>query len=241
MKFVKNPNLPEKAAAVIAAANIPQDIRNEIEKLNIKIIPSAEINFEVSGVKMHPDMQIVHMGGDRFAVHKSAAEHYGKYLPCICGAGGNTGTYPSDIAYNVAIMGKRMICNKKYTDKKILDLWSGEIINVRQGYSKCSILVVDENSLITSDNGIYETLKGNNMNVLKIRTGYIELPGQNYGFIGGAGGKLAENLIAFTGDITTHPDYDKICGFCKNSGVDIYSLGKNVPIDIGSLLPVIEE
>ena len=79
------------------------------------------------------------------------------------------------------------------------------------------------------------------MNVLKIRTGYIELPGQNYGFIGGAGGKLAENLIAFTGDITTHPDYDKICGFCKNSGVDIYSLGKNVPIDIGSLLPVIEE
>lgn len=241
MKFVRSPNLPEKASAVIAAANIPQDIKNELVKLNIRIIPSAKINFEVSGVKMHPDMQIVHMGEDRFAVHKSAMEHYKKYLPCICGASGNTGTYPSDIAYNVAIMGKSMICNEKYTDKEVLKLWDGEIINVRQGYSKCSILIVDENSLITSDNGIYEILKGHNMNVLKIRTGYIELPGQNYGFIGGTAGKLAKNLIAFAGDIKKHPDYDKIYGFCKNSGVDIYSLGKNIPIDVGSFLPVNEE
>lgn len=241
MKYVKNPNLPENASAVITAANTPQNIKNELEKLNIRIIPSAEINFKVSGITMHPDMQIVHMGGDKFVTHKSAFEHYKKYLPCICGASENIGTYPQDIAYNVAIAGKLMICSKKYTDTAILNIWSNEIINIRQGYSKCSILIVDENSFITSDDGIYKTLTGHNMNVLKIRTGHIELPGQNYGFIGGAAGKVAKNLIVFAGDIKKHPDFENIRTFCKNSGTDIYSLGKNTLLDIGSVLPVTEK
>lgn len=241
MKFVKNPNLPNNADAVIAAANTPEDIIRELEKLNLKIIPSYKINFDVNGVKMHPDMQIVHMEEDKFIVHGTAFEYYKKYLPCRCGASGNTGTYPEDIAYNVAIVGNKMICNAKYTDKEILNSWNGEIINVKQGYCKCSILIVDKNSVITSDNGIYKTLKGHNMNVLKIETGYIDLPGQNYGFIGGASGKTAKNLIVFAGDIKTHPDYENIRGFCKNSGVDIYSLGKNIPVDIGSMIPITEK
>ncbi len=241
MKYVKNPNLPENAAAVIAAVNTPQNIKNELEKLNIRIIPSAEINFKVNGVAMHPDMQIVHMGRDKFVTHKSVFGHYKKYLPCICGASENTDTYPGDIAYNVAIAGKHMICNKKYTDAAILSIWEDDIINIRQGYSKCNILIVDENSFITSDNGIYKELKGHNMNVLKIRTGHIELPGQSYGFIGGAAGKVTKNLIVFAGDIKKHPDFDNIRGFCKNSGTDIYSLGKNTLLDIGSVLPVTEK
>lgn len=240
-KFVKTPNLPKKAAEVIVAANIPQDLKNELKKLNIRIIPSANVNFAVNGVAMHPDMQITHMGGDKFVVHKHAFDHYKKYLPCVCGCGGNIGTYPLDIAYNVAISGKYTICNARYTDKTILNMQNGEIINVRQGYAKCSILIVDENSFITADDGIYKTLKGHNMNVLKIRTGFIELPGQSYGFIGGASGKIAKNLVVITGDIKTHPDCAGICDFCRNVGVDVYSLGKNIPIDIGSVLPVVEE
>lgn len=241
MKFVQNPNLPENASSVIVSSELPSDMKSELKKLNINIIPSAEINFSVNGISRHPDMQIAHMGENIFISHPFSAGHYKKYFPCICGTSGNTGTYPSDIAYNIAISGNHMICNKKYTDEKILTVWDKKIINIRQGYSKCSILIVDENSFITSDNGIYKTLKSNNMNVLKIRTGFIELPGQNYGFIGGASGKLAKNLIAFAGNIKNHPDYDNIRGFCKNSGVDIYSLGKDSLLDIGSLLPVTEK
>ena len=70
--------------------------------------------------------------------------------------------YPNDINYNVCIVGNRAIHNFKYTDSKIiseLNKNNFELINVKQGYSNCSIAVIDENSIILSDKGLYNSLK----------------------------------------------------------------------------------
>ena len=70
--------------------------------------------------------------------------------------------YPNDIKYNVCIVGNKAIHNFKYTDSKIiseLNKSNFEIINVKQGYSNCSIAVIDENSIILSDKGLYNSLK----------------------------------------------------------------------------------
>ena len=62
---------------------------------------------------------------------------------------------------------------------------TGEKINVSQGYSKCSLCIVNENSVITEDDGIAEVLKRHNMDVLKISAGDVLLSGLDYGFLGG--------------------------------------------------------
>lgn len=45
--------------------------------------------------------------------------------------------------------------------------------------------------------GIYKTLIKENFDVLLIPFGDIELPGLNYGFIGGVGGMISSNSMAF--------------------------------------------
>ena len=59
--------------------------------------------------------------------------------------------YPYDVRYNVAIFGKTAI-HSKYIDSVIKELLTKEKVEsivVKQGYAKCSIVVVDEKSIIT--------------------------------------------------------------------------------------------
>ena len=49
--------------------------------------------------------------------------------------------YPYDVWYNATTLKDYVICNKAYTDKTILDSHNKEIINVKQGYSKCNICI----------------------------------------------------------------------------------------------------
>ncbi len=54
----------------------------------------------------------------------------------------------------------QLIHNLKFTDDNLLSYEKHKIlINVKQGYTKCSCLPVSKNALITSDVGIYNTLK----------------------------------------------------------------------------------
>ena len=71
--------------------------------------------------------------------------------------------YPSDIAYNCALVGKHLFCNEKYTDAVILEYCknnSVKIINTKQGYAKCSICIVSDNAIITADKNIYKQPDG---------------------------------------------------------------------------------
>ena len=77
--------------------------------------------------------------------------------------------YPNDINYNVCIVGNKVIHNFKYTDSKItqeLEKNNFERINVKQGYSNCSIAVIDEKSIILSDRGLYNNLKNSGLDIL---------------------------------------------------------------------------
>ena len=59
--------------------------------------------------------------------------------------------YPNDIALNAVMIGKNIICNKKYTDKYIIEYATNNnlnIIDVKQGYSKCSVVPISHNAII---------------------------------------------------------------------------------------------
>ncbi len=151
-----------------------------------------------------------------------------------------TENYPFDVQLNCVAVGKHFICNKKTVSKQILEHMKNlgfEIINVNQGYTKCSVLPVTENAIITDDSSVYDVCQKHNIDVLLISKGNIKLQGFPYGFIGGTGGKISVNKILFNGDIRNHCDYDKIEMFLKQHNID-WVCTEGELIDIGSILPL---
>ena len=71
------------------------------------------------------------------------------------------------------------------------------------------------------------------MDVLRIRPGYIELIGYDYGFIGGAAFLINDHTLAFTGALDRHPDKDRILDFLAQHGVQPVFLTEVPIFDIG--------
>ena len=113
------------------------------------------------------------------------------------------------------------------------------MINVKQGYCKCSICIVDDNSIITSDEGIYKEVIKYGIDCLLIQKGHIDLFELDYGFIGGCSGLISDKTLMFFGDIKKHPDYNKINTFVSSKNKTIISLSDENLLDLGSLIPLL--
>lgn len=143
--------------------------------------------------------------------------------------------YPECVKLNIAIVGDYAIGNFKYSDNTVinaLETYHYKCINVKQGYAKCSISIISDNAIITSDTSIFRAVQGK-FDCLKISEGHISLCEKYGGFIGGASFLLDKSTLAFTGDITAHPDYINIKSFCRNHGVNVLSLSKSPLCDVG--------
>ena len=148
--------------------------------------------------------------------------------------------YPGDIRYNACSTGKYLIHNLKYTDEKLLKRAKElglKLIDVKQGYTKCSIVVIDEDSVITYDEGISKVLSSKGLNVLLISPGNVKLEGYDTGFIGGASGKI-EDEIVFNGNLKLHSDFDRIEKFISSRGLKLKYFTEYELTDIGSIIVI---
>lgn len=149
--------------------------------------------------------------------------------------------YPNDSILNCVVLKNNLICNTKTVSKEILNHAKNQnfrIINVRQGYTKCNICVVDENSIITEDFGIYNALTEQGFDVLLLKKHSVLLNGYSYGFIGGASGKISPDKLCFSGNIKLHPEYQDIYKFLYRRGVEAISLSHEPVYDFGSIIPL---
>lgn len=213
-----------------------------LSDMGFEVIKTLPINSLYQQVCGHSDMQL-HITDKNVICHPQTFKYYKNLITDYNVRAGSSelkNKYPYDIAYNVCKIGKYVICNQAHTDTKIIEYYTEkgfEFINTKQGYAKCNICIVNDQAVITSDNGIYNTLKNKNIDVLKIQEGSISLYDMT-GFIGGASGLLNERLLAFNGDIRLHPDSENIISFCRNEGVDVVSLSSGILHDIGSIFVV---
>jgi len=145
--------------------------------------------------------------------------------------------YPRDVLFNACIVGKRLICNKKTVSKHILNAAQDNnytVINVSQGYTKCSVCVVSDNAIITSDRSIAKACATAGIDVLSVSEGNVSLPPFDHGFIGGASG-LYSDKVFFCGSIEGHPDADAITDFCRSNGKKVVSLTEAPLFDVGTI------
>lgn len=153
----------------------------------------------------------------------------GKYEPCE--------PYPKDILYNAAVVGEYLFCNLLKTDPVLLEvaeMKGFKTIDVKQGYTRCSTLVVNSSALITSDNGIHSVALNCGVDSLLVSNEDVVLEGYPHGFIGGTGG-VFENKMIFCGDVSKHRDFRKIKEFCGKYSVEIFYTSEPLR-DFGSVL-----
>lgn len=146
--------------------------------------------------------------------------------------------YPSDCGLCAVISCRNIICRKSSADGEILRLADDlgfNILNVPQGYSKCSCAVLTDGAIITSDRGIAKVTLENDIDTLLITEGNVDLPGYSYGFIGGATG-ICDDKLYFCGNLNSHPDHKVIKEFAKRHITKCVSLSDEKLYDVGSLL-----
>ena len=215
----------------------------EIEKLGHTVISSDTVDTFPIPEQKHADMQILPINNDIFLVNECTvlAEKLPKERLLFCNKkAGNK--YPEDILLNFLYLNNTLYGKLSAIDKNLLDYCKENnirTVNINQGYARCSTLVLNKKAVITSDLSIEKALKKDGVEVLLISSGSIVLDGYDYGFIGGASGKIEENTIAFFGNVTSHPDYKKIENFCDNHNLSINVICPYMPLtDIGGIVKI---
>ena len=171
--------------------------------------------------------------------------------------------YPQDIIYNAVCTRNYVIHLVEKTDPDLKDAmvtWHQslqkhpdegdhrdvKILGVRQGYTRCMCLPVDDNSFIVSDDAIARPLEAQGASVLQITPGHIKLKGFKTGFIGGTAGNVYVNndemtnqrAIVFNGDLTVHPDFGRITEFIRSRNILPVWFEDYALEDIGSIIAV---
>jgi hypothetical protein len=146
--------------------------------------------------------------------------------------------YPENIKFNAVVMGKYFIHNFEFTSRNLIAEivhFVNHHINVPQGYTKCNMAVVTDNAAITSDMGIAVALKTTNIDLLVVTPGHVLLKGQTHGFLGGASGRVGDEMI-FHGNLSAHPDFEKISAFMKKHKCKLKYFEEFELEDIGSII-----
>lgn len=218
---------------------ISKNEENSLRKLGLEIIkiPTTNVYEAING---HPDIQI-HILNNKIVVHKNISKKFLDNLkkfniPYTFSHYILDSKYPGNIILNCISLNTHLIHNLKYTDQEILqNSKNKKLINVSQGYTKCSTAVVSETAFITSDIPIATALKKENFDVLVVPPGDIELPGLDYGFIGGTCGLISKNTMAFFGSLDNYAYGQSIKDFLKKHNVTPLYLSSGKLIDRGSI------
>lgn len=207
-------------------------------------VPKTELVYD--SINGHVDIQlnILNMESKFIVVHKDISNSFLKELQLnsinfVLSNSSLSYKYPKDIILNALITKDFIMHNTKYTDKCILDNCKEKmVLNVPQGYTKCSIVNIYDKAFITSDKIIHKKLTQCGYDTLLIPPGDIILEGLDYGFIGGTCGTIGNNKLAFFGSLEHYKYGYEVITFLKKHNVKPIYLSNSKLIDRGSILTI---
>lgn len=188
----------------------------------------------------HPDIFFTSLGRE-WVVAPGLPEEYFNLLEMngiryVRGEGNPGAVYPETCAYNAVLTEKELFHYPQYTESTILERADGrKIYPVKQGYTRCNLLMLGEEFALTSDRGIEKVLlKETGIETLFVEPEGILLPGQKYGFIGGAGG-VWQGKLFLMGSLECLEQGREIREFVKRAGLEIVELYPGPLFDGGGL------
>ncbi|WP_411678597.1 DUF6873 family GME fold protein [Clostridium thailandense] len=220
---------------------IGEEEKCNLKKLGCEVLVCPPSKLLYDAICGHPDVLLHIIDNENLMVHKDMNVKFVKLLKKLgfnvsFSENNLNSLYPYDVILNAVNLSNLFIHNIKYTDPELLKkVGNKKLINVKQGYTKCSTAIVSENAIMTSDKNIAKTLFKENIDVLLLPPGDILLPGLDYGFIGGCCGLLDYKLLAFYGDLNYYAYGKKVLEFLKKHSIEPIFLRKEKLIDRGSL------
>ncbi len=149
-----------------------------------------------------------------------------------------SGKYPFDCIYNALVIGGYLICKSDTASGAIINYAKEKnlkIVHSNQGYPACTVLKLNDNCVITSDNGMAQILTNLNIKVYKISNNDIILPERKYGFIGGASG-VVDDTVYFLGNPETHRDFAIINEAITECNMKSVALSDELLFDGGKII-----
>lgn len=230
---------------VVIANGLSEKAFNNLHKAGIEIITASDNKSVSKFISFHADISFFFDGEDTLFIASEMKEYenlFKELVPFVKIIPEKLGKdYPADVLLNCAVVGRNLICNIDTISPTVLKYLKEKgfcIINVKQGYTKCSVLPVSDHALITDDPSIAKECIKAGIDVLSVSKGSVALKGFDYGFIGGSSGRISRDTVAFCGDIDTHFDAAKIKEFLYKHSVKCLSLDDNNLYDIGSIIPL---
>ncbi|MBE7048387.1 MAG: hypothetical protein E7393_03320 [Ruminococcaceae bacterium] len=212
---------------------------------NILLLPSVCCGALSEPIAYHPDMVLFQLKNNVLLCEPSVYEPYRRMLlplgiNLVQGKSKLDSHYPRDIAYNVLQTSCYAFAYWEHTDPQIrATLHKNNItcLSVAQGYSRCASLAV-ENGIITADPSIAKAAQAVGLSVLLLEAGHIQLPGYNYGFIGGTAGVI-DKTVFFCGGLDTHPQGQNIQAFIEERGYSVCDMPGEPLTDIGTIFNIL--
>lgn len=234
-----------RVKAVIVSYKISEGFKQLLSDLKIDIIKMLPIEEIDDPVKDHPDMAVHPIDYKKIVVYNKHETYYREKLKkygveVIPSSNELNKLYPNDVALNVSRTKDYYFYKENCIDLNIEKnlLGNSKPILVKQGYSKCSSLIIGKDTVITSDKGLYKAYSINGINCYLIPFGDIYLPGYDTGFIGGCGGMISEDELLFYGNLERYKYSDKLVEILQNENIKHYYPKDCEFIDLGSIIGI---
>ena len=144
--------------------------------------------------------------------------------------------HPSSVHYNAAASDHYFVHRLEYSDPVLLQQCHAlKKIPVKQGYTRCNLLLLRNDHYLTSDQGIYENLQRSGLSGIFVSPEGVLLPGFPNGFIGGAMGIL-NNTVYIAGNLSHFPEGETVRNFLVGLGYEIIELYEGPLFDGGGIL-----
>lgn len=242
--------MEDRDSHLILDYRTPDEELNRLSSLGFILVPSDRVPTLYEAVDGHPDLQFINVRGTLIAyrdLHKDKKALLEDLGACLTlGKSSLALPYPQNVPYNALLSPDLFIHRLDATDpllmKKINDLKSrGEVrlVDVRQGYSRCSCAYVGNDSYVTEDEAMAKSLMNLGKKVFYQKHSNVYLKGFDYGFIGGALSLLpieGIDLLVITGDLSSYFYGDELKGFFQQRNILFECIGKGKIIDRGSII-----
>ena len=149
-------------------ALLSTQVANEFaKKTGIEVLALKEYSRLDTPVSSHADMLICKIENtvfcyeDYYLENRSIFEKIENNYKVVKVSKNCSRKYPNDVGLNALVIGKKIFSRLDSTAKEIVDYAEEngyKLVNVNQGYSACSTLVLNEGSAITTDISIYKAL-----------------------------------------------------------------------------------
>ena len=234
------PNLPYKPVKkVLVDRNMPYESQQLLKSFGITLIKTIPIENIIDCTATHPDMQFAVIKENTALVCAKAIEYYKSVLPefNLIPIKGVRSPYPNDCIINITRLGDKCFAGE-HQAARIDALKDFELVKVKQGYTKCSICILNENAIITADKSISDAALNHNIRVYRLPDDCIRLSGYSHGFWGGACGLIGNGILFFNGDITRLECENELREILKKEKIEpVYPKGLDLE-DNGSIIPL---